>query len=176
MTRKTYKIRDLGEANTFLGMEITRNRAKRTLKISQTTYISKMAERFDVTKNKPKYVPLDPNVILKKAKTTEETEGVDNELYRSIIGSCMYAVQCCRPDALLAVSRLSQYLNNPSKMHMKHAQFLLTYLYTTRNQGITYGKIIHGITGHSLNEFYGFSDADYAGNVDKIHHRLGFYV
>ena len=80
---KTYKIRDLGEANTFLGMEITRNRAKRTLKISQTTYISKMAERFSVTKNKPKYVPLDPNVILKKARTAEETEGVDNELYRS---------------------------------------------------------------------------------------------
>ena len=82
--------------------------------------------------------------------------------------------QCCRPDALLAVSRLSQYLNNPSKMHMKHAQFLLTYLYTTRNQGITYGKIIHGITGHSLNEFYGFSDADYAGNVDNRRSTTGW--
>ena len=60
--------------------------------------------------------------------------------YRSIIGSCMYAQMLTRPDISYAVSKLSKYLNQPTKAHMKAALRLLTYLYHTHDKCITYGN------------------------------------
>ena len=161
---KKFKIRDLGEAKSFLGMEITRNRENRTLKISQTKYIEKMATRFNLNKAKPVYTPLDTRVSLQKSKDKTDLHP-DNELYRSIIGSCMYAVILCRPDALYAVCKLSRYLNEPTKTHMTQAKRVSTYLYTTKSQGITYGLTVHDIVGHEI--IYGYADADFATDLDS---------
>ena len=95
---KKYKIRDLGEAETFLGMEIVRDRKKRTLKIKQSKYIENMCERFGLTEAKPVHTPMDHKVVLRKAMNMPELHP-DNELYRAIIGSLMYAAQLCRPDS-----------------------------------------------------------------------------
>ena len=108
-----------------------------------------MTKRFGLTEAKPVYTPLDVKVVLRKAKNSNELHP-DNELYRSIIGSIMYAAQLCRPDVLHAVCRLSRYFNEPTKIHMTQAKRVLTYLYTTKNNGITYGKKIHGMIGHNL--------------------------
>ena len=77
----------------------------------------------------------------------------------------MYAAQLCRPDVLHAVCRLSRYLNEPTKIHMTQAKRVLIYLYTTKNNGITYGKKIHGIIGHNI--IYGYADADFAADLDS---------
>ena len=54
---KKYKIRDLGEAETFVEMEIKRDRKNRTLKIKQSKYIQNMTERFGLTEAKPVNTP-----------------------------------------------------------------------------------------------------------------------
>ena len=77
-------------------MEIVRNRKNRTLKTKQTQYIENMAKRFGLTEAKPVYTPLDTKVKLQKHKNVSELHP-DNELYRTIIGSAMYAAQLCRP-------------------------------------------------------------------------------
>ena len=77
----------------------------------------------------------------------------------------MYAVILCRPDALYAVCKLSRYLNEPTKTHMTQAKRVLTYLYTTKNQGITYGLTVHDIVGHEI--IYGYADADFATDLDS---------
>ena len=77
----------------------------------------------------------------------------------------MYAAQLCRPDVMHAVCRLSRYLNEPANIHMTQAKRVLIYLYTTRNDGITYGRKIHDIIGHNI--IYGFADADFASDVDS---------
>jgi len=159
-----FKIRDLGEAETFLGMEIVRDRKRKTLKIKQSKYIENMAERFGLTDAKPVYTPMDPKINLQKAKIKSELHP-DNELYRSIIGSAMYAAQLCRPDALFSVCKLSRYLNEPTMAHMSQAKRLLIYLKTTKNTGITYGRQKHGIIGHNI--IFGYADADFASDLDS---------
>ena len=119
------------------------------MKIKQTKYIENMANRFGLTEAKPLYTPLDPIADLSKSKDKSELHP-DNELHRSITGSAMYAAQLCRPDIMFAVCKLSRYLNEPTKAHMTQAKRVLTYLYTTKNNGITYGKKIHGIIGHDI--------------------------
>ena len=156
---KKFKIRDLGEAENFLGMEIKRDRINRTLKISQSKYIINMAKKFGLESAKPQYTPMDHRVKLCKYVDKKELHP-DNELYRSIIGSIMYAAQLCRPDVVYAVCKLSKYLNEPTYTHMTQAKRCLVYLYTTRNQGIRYGHKVHDIIGHNL--VYGYADADYA--------------
>ena len=41
-----FTVRDLGEAKVFLGMEVNRNRKNKTIKISQTTSIKNITEKF----------------------------------------------------------------------------------------------------------------------------------
>ena len=77
----------------------------------------------------------------------------------------MYAVMLCRLDAVYAVCKLSRYLNEPTYTHMTQAKRVLTYLYTTKNQGITYGTKVHDIIGHEI--IYGFADADFATDLDS---------
>ena len=107
---------------------------------------------------------MDPRADLSKAKNKSELHE-DNELYRSIVGSIMYCVQLCRPDCMYAVSKLSRYLNEPTKAHMTQAKRCLVYLYTNKDQGIIYGRKKHGIIGHNI--IYGYADADFATDVDS---------
>ena len=121
----------------------------------------------------PVYVPIDSsykptaNDINKAQKRPNYNEFVT--LFRSIIGSCMYAQMLTRCDIGYAVSVLSKYLNSPTDTHMKHAKRLLIYLYTTRKNGITYGR------DRSLNGYiYGMSDSDFAGDIDNRKSQTGW--
>ena len=120
---------------------------------------------FGLDKAKPYYTPMDVRVVLQKAKNSNELHP-DNDLYRAIIGSLMYAAMLCRVDILYAVCKLSRYLNEPTYTHMTQAKRCLTYLYTTKYQGITYGKKIHDIIGHEI--IYGYADADFATDLARL--------
>jgi hypothetical protein len=43
---KKWECRDLGEAKEYLGMRITRDRIKKTLKLDQISYAEKVIKRF----------------------------------------------------------------------------------------------------------------------------------
>ncbi|GIL66396.1 hypothetical protein Vafri_19932, partial [Volvox africanus] len=56
---RAFKVRDLGEAKVFLGMEISR-REDGTIKLSQRRYIEELLERHQLVKAKPRATPLPP--------------------------------------------------------------------------------------------------------------------
>ncbi|RXY01895.1 hypothetical protein DD576_30270, partial [Klebsiella pneumoniae] len=43
---KSFSMKDLGAAKRILGMKISRDRTKKTIKLSQADYIKKVLERF----------------------------------------------------------------------------------------------------------------------------------
>ena len=53
-----FAMKDLGEANHFLGMRIKKNRKKGNLELSQESYIEKVLQRFNMTKAKSVSTPL----------------------------------------------------------------------------------------------------------------------
>ena len=48
----TFSLKDLGEATYILGIKIYRDRSKRLLGLSQSTYIDKMLKRFSMEQSK----------------------------------------------------------------------------------------------------------------------------
>ncbi|XP_073049031.1 secreted RxLR effector protein 161-like [Primulina eburnea] len=85
-------------------------------------------------------------------------EDVDNTLYRSIIGSLLY-LTVSRPDLMFSVCLCARYQSNPKISHLKAVKRILRYVAGTINLGLWY-------THETNSNLVGFSDADWAGDID----------
>lgn len=79
--------------------------------------------------------------------------------YASAVGSLMYAMVCTRPDIAQAVSVVSRYMSQPGKEHWQAVKRIFRYLKGTADIGLIYG-------GNSSSFLSGYSDADYAADLD----------
>ena len=92
---KSFDMKDMGEAGHILGMRIERNRSKQLIWLSQTEYIDKVLQRFNMDKGKTLSVPLPSYVKLSKQdcpESEEEKSEMDKIPYSSAVGSLMYAI------------------------------------------------------------------------------------
>ena len=73
--KNSFSMKDLGEASYILGIKIYRDRSRRLIGLSQSTYIDKVLNRFRMEKSKKGFLPMSQVVVLCKSqcpKTTEE--------------------------------------------------------------------------------------------------------
>ena len=113
-------MKDLGEIHWLLNLKIDRDKISGTINISQEAYIDSILARFNLQDAKSYSSPLDPNVKLSKDQcpiTDEEKKTMEKVPYRQAIGSLMWAAVATQPDIAFAVSLLSQFLENPGKVH-----------------------------------------------------------
>src|SRR6267154_1237001 len=156
-------ITDLGEPRKIVGIEITRDRANKTIQISQTKYIKSILRKYGLQKSNAVGMPLDPKIILEKEETDQE--GNRNNGYASLIGSLMYLAVAMRPDIAYAIQRLSSFTATPGLAHWTAAKRVLRYLSGTRSLGIKY----EGTTANNEVQIEGWSDTDYANDPrDRI--------
>ncbi|XP_072146532.1 secreted RxLR effector protein 161-like [Setaria viridis] len=85
---------------------------------------------------------------------------VDATVYRSIVGSLRYLVNT-RPDLAFAVGYVSRFLEEPSEDHLVAVKHILRYVEGTKNWGLWFGR-----KKEKKAHVTGFSDSDYAGDVD----------
>lgn len=115
-----FKMKDIGEASSILGINIVRDRKHGVITIDQSQYIKKVLERFGMHDSNPAASPLDHNQRLSNEmspKNQQECEAMRNIPYQEAIGSIMYAAQLTRPDISFAVSILSRFNRNPGNAH-----------------------------------------------------------
>ena len=130
-------MKDLGEANHFLGMRIKRNRKKGILELSQESYIKKVLQCFNMTEGKsvstslPSYVKLSND---DSPKSDFEKEEMAKVPYSSAVGSLMWAMIATRPDIAFAVGVVSRYMANPGKKHWLAVKNIFRYLKGTANR------------------------------------------
>jgi hypothetical protein len=60
--------------------------------------------------------------------------------YRQAIGEAIYSMTVARPDITYAIIKLSQYSNNPAKIHYQAVRHLFKYLALTKSRGIHYWR------------------------------------
>ena len=144
--RSRFNCKDLVVPAKFVGLEITRNRAARTITLRQSTYIDGMFDKYmsgDSTKVRKLPVGRD-EALLKAFMEIKPGEGgeaatVLTKEYMGLIGSLLYAAGMTRPDIAFHVSFLAKMMQNPSEEALDAARGILGYLKHTRDLGITYG-------------------------------------
>ena len=86
-----------------------------------------------------------------------------------MIGSLTYASIATRPDLSSAVGVLSQFMNKPGLQHVKGVKRVLRYIKGTLHYGIRFDK-----SSDADFKLYGFSDADWAGDVNTRKSTSGY--
>ena len=77
------------------------------------------------------------------------------------MGSANFAATITWPDIVKAVSKLSEYLQNPSPQHLSASRHLLKYLVGTKWLAIEYDSKIN-----EKELFLAYSDSSFANNLD----------
>uniref|UniRef100_A0A3Q7IAK2 Reverse transcriptase Ty1/copia-type domain-containing protein n=1 Tax=Solanum lycopersicum TaxID=4081 RepID=A0A3Q7IAK2_SOLLC len=165
-----FEMKDLGAAWKILGMEIIRDRERRKLFLSQRSYIQKVLARFGMSSSKPIDTPSAANIHLTAMfapQSEEEKEYMSRVPYVSAVGSLMYAMVCTRPDLAHAVSVVSRFMGQPGREHWQAVKRIFRYLRGTSDVGLIYG-------GDTQCLVTGYSDSDYAGDVDTRRSMTGY--
>jgi hypothetical protein len=164
MVKAAFDTRDLGEATAFLGMSIVRDRAARTIKLAQGAMVVELVDKYGLADAKEKSVPLSPSTQLSSA--SGELLDTAEYTYSALVGSLLYLSVCTRPDIAFGVGALAKYMAKPTTAHWSAAKGMLRYLKGTADFGITFGG------GSSM--VLGYSDADFAGDVDTRRSTTGY--
>ena len=149
---------DLGDVNWILNMEVTRDRPRRTIWLSQSQYIENILERHGIADCKPATTPMEVNLKLEKLDTAE----VDVTKYQQLIGSLMYGSLGTCFDITHEVGILSCHNHAPGKQHHTAVKWVFRYLQGASDHDILFnGK--SSVEGPII-----YSDADWAGNpIDR---------
>lgn len=149
----SFDAHDLGPAEFFLGMRITRDRPSKALKLAQPLLTTEILSDYGMLDSAPKSTPLSST-----AKLTGDGEPLAAEMpYRQLVGSLLYLSVCTRPDIAHAVGALSKFLAAPTTDHWLMAKRVLRYLAGTTSAGINFT---------AASPVTGYCDADYAGDLD----------
>ena len=161
-----FEMIDQGEIHYLLGLSIKRDRESRTLTISQPNYTEKVLRKFEMENCKPVSTPLEPGRKFQQLSSSDEP--LDIQTYQQAIGCLTYMSTTTRPDMAATVGVFSQYMSKPSKDHWLGVKRVLRYLKGTLNYGLKFS--VHG----EQTELNGYSDADWAGDVDTRRSTSGY--
>ena len=155
-------MKDLGKIKQFLGVNVHHKNDK--IFLEQSNFTETLLEKFDFTNAKPISTPVDTS--MKLYKSGENEENFNTEIYQSAVGALLFLSTRTRPDICFAVSTVAKYCVNPNKNHWQAVKRIFRYLKGTINLGISYSK--------SPNPCVGYSDADFAGDLNDRKSTSGF--
>ncbi|CAI7852366.1 unnamed protein product, partial [Closterium sp. NIES-53] len=148
--QKRHTCTDLGELRSYLGLQITRDRAQRTITLTQSHMVQQVLQRFDFTYSSPQATPLSTRHSLSALPSDESVE--PSGLYSELVGHLMYLMTCIRPDLAYPLSILARYVapGRHRPEHMAAAKRVLRYLCSTSGLGLVLGgrrPVV--LTGHA---------------------------
>ncbi|KAJ9566131.1 hypothetical protein OSB04_002097 [Centaurea solstitialis] len=198
---KCFQMKDLGEAAYILGLGLLpglleidppvndqtefplagsnpehltnkRNRSKRLIGLSQSTYIDKILKKFRMDESKKGFIPMQHGIVLSKTQcpvSSQDQDKIKTVPYASAIGSIMYAMLCTRPDVAYSVSVTSRYQQNPGEPHWVAVKNILKYLRRTKEMFLVFGGSEDeiSVTGYSDASFQTDRD-DFSSKQDTI--------
>ncbi|CAI5534044.1 unnamed protein product [Closterium sp. Naga37s-1] len=153
--QKRHVCTDLGELRSYLGLQITRDRARRTITLTQSHMVQQVLQHFGFTYSSPQATPMPTRHSLSALPSDESVES--SGPYPELVGCLMYLMTCTRPDLAYPLSILARYVapGRHRPEHMAAAKRVLRYLCSTSGMGLVLG-------GQSPVVLTGHADASWA--------------
>ncbi|EGU10936.1 2-hydroxymuconic semialdehyde dehydrogenase [Rhodotorula toruloides ATCC 204091] len=166
--KREYGIKDLGDAQFILGIQILR-RPDGSLFLSQRAYLQDVLQRFNMSDCRPSPTPMVPNQQLVAAPAVHAPSPELRRRYLQAVGSLMYAMLGTRPDLAFAVGLLGRFARNPDDAHWAAVERVLRYIEGTLDHGLQYRPEDSSITG-----FEAYSDSDWGADVNTSRSTMGY--
>ncbi|CAI7868287.1 unnamed protein product [Closterium sp. NIES-53] len=137
--QKRHTCTDLGELRSYLGLQITRDRARRTITLTQSHMVQQVLQRFGFTWSSALATPLATGHSLSAPPSDESVE--PSGPYPELVGCLMYLMTCTCPDLAYPLGLLARYVapGRHRKVHMDAAKRVLRYLCSTSGMGLVLG-------------------------------------
>ena len=119
----------LDEVAYILGIKIYRDRSRRLIGLSHSTYLDKLLKKFKMDQSKKGLLPIFQGVKLSKTQsptTAKERERMKVIPYASAIGSIMSVMSCTITDFSLAMSLARGYKSDPGVDHWTRSRLSLS--------------------------------------------------
>ncbi|CAI7824076.1 unnamed protein product [Closterium sp. NIES-54] len=124
--QKRHTCIDLGELTSYLGLRITRDRAQRTITLTQAHMVQQVLQRFGFTYSSPQSTPLPTGHSLSAPPSDESVE--PSGPYPELVGCLMYLMTCTRPDLAYPLSLLTRNVAPGRYRKLRWLTYLLTDL------------------------------------------------
>ncbi|CAI7871642.1 unnamed protein product [Closterium sp. NIES-53] len=113
---------DLGELHSYLGLQITWDRARHTITLTQSHMVHQVLQRFDFSWSSPQPTPLSTGHSLSAPPSDESLE--PSGPYPELVGCLMFLMTCTRPDLAYPLSLLGRYVapGRHRKVHWEAAK------------------------------------------------------
>jgi len=160
-----FHIKNLGDLNYFLGIEVTRNATG--IHLSQHKYVLDLLKDTGMLGCSPTPTPMLHTVKLSTTKGTPLGDA-ESTAYRRLIGRLIYLTNT-RPDISFSINHLSQFVSHPTSEHHQVAMCILRYLKRTPGTCI----FLHS---QSLTQLKAYSDSDWATCPETHKSITGFSV
>jgi histone deacetylase 1/2 len=163
--RSEFALKDLGELNYCLGIEVAPIQGG--IRLKQENYVGDILARVGMTKCETSPTPI---VATEKLSRTDGDllSPEDATRYKSIVGALQY-LTLTRPDLAFAENKVCEYLHSPTTVHWTVVRRILRYVKGTNDVGLK-------ITRSSSLILSGFSDADWVGDIDDRKSTCGLVI
>ncbi|CAI7885287.1 unnamed protein product [Closterium sp. NIES-54] len=148
--QKRHTCTDLGELCSYLGLQIIRDRARRTITLTQSHMVYQVLQCFGFQFSSPQPTPLSTGHSFSSPRSDESV--VPSGPYPELVGCLMYLMTCTRPDLAYPLSLLARYVarGRHQKVHRDAAKRVLHYFCNTSGMGLVLGgrgPVV--LTGHT---------------------------
>lgn len=152
-----------GPLNTYLSLKVERD-SKGVVYLSQLTYIKQIIKTHLPSNLKPAHVPC--NTFFSDM-SSQSDQPQTRRPYAELIGMLQWVANGTRPDIQFSISRLSQFLRQPTEDHWVSAIHVLRYLDTTKHLRLCLGS-------KPDQPLHGSSDADWASTNEERRSTTGW--